>query len=67
MNPSPKCASMLLEIQIMFNFYHKNQLSMHKRIIKHLIKKIFTDKENTRVLKMQEVTSEKCLLQDVYI
>lgn len=39
MNPSLKSASMLLEIQIIVTFYHKNQLNMHKIIIKHIIYK----------------------------
>lgn len=37
MNRSLESASMLLEIQIIVSFYHKKQLNMHKRIIKHVI------------------------------
>lgn len=37
MNPSLKSASMLLEIQIIVTFYHKNQL--HKELLNTLLKK----------------------------
>lgn len=36
-NPPLKSASILLEIQIIVTFYHKNQLKMNNRIIKHII------------------------------
>lgn len=58
MNPALKSASMLLEIQIIVTFYHKNQLNMHKRIIKHIIKKMFTDTRIQKCSKTQEDTSE---------
>lgn len=51
MNPSLKSASMLLEIQIIVTFYHKNQLNIHKRIIKYIILKNFTNNKNTKMLK----------------
>lgn len=57
MNPSLKSASMLLEIQIIVTFYHKNQL--HKELLNTLLKK--NKLQTTRIQKCsktQEVTSE---------
>lgn len=50
---------MHLEIQIMFNCYHKkNQFNTHKGSIKHYFREILMGLENIRMLKNQEVTSE---------
>lgn len=60
MNPSLKSASMLLEVQIIVTFYHKNQLNMHKIIIKHIIykKKYLPTTRIQKCSKTQEDTSE---------